>query len=64
MAPYVYLLTRTDSDFDTLVLESVSDTGLYDAGECVEVDHDPATHQLRAPIINSALAGNFLYFGR
>lgn len=47
MAPHVYLLTRADSDFNTNVLEAVADSGLYDAGECVEVDHDPVTNQLR-----------------
>lgn len=47
MAPHVYLLTRTDSDFGTSVLETVAATGLFDAGGCVEVDHDPATNQLR-----------------
>jgi SAM-dependent methyltransferase len=47
MAPTVYLLTRADSDFATNVLEEVSATGLYDVNECVEVEHDPQTHQLR-----------------
>jgi SAM-dependent methyltransferase len=47
MAPDVYLLTRTDSDFNTSVLEWVADSGLYEAGECVEVDHDPVTNHLR-----------------
>ena len=47
MAPSVYLLTRASSDFDTNVLGQVADTGLFDAGECVEVEHDESTHQLR-----------------
>ena len=47
MAPSVYLLTRAESDFDTNVLGLVGQTGLFVAGECVVVDHDPATHQLR-----------------
>ncbi|MFL6280976.1 MAG: class I SAM-dependent methyltransferase [Vicinamibacterales bacterium] len=47
MAPAVYLLTRADSDFGTNVLEDVSATALYDVNDCVEVEHDPATHQLR-----------------
>ena len=47
MAPAVYLITRTDTDFDENVLGLVGDTGLYELGECVEVDHDEATHQLR-----------------
>jgi SAM-dependent methyltransferase len=48
MSPTVYLLTRADSDFGTNVLEDVRATGLYDVSECVEVEHDPTTHQLRA----------------
>jgi SAM-dependent methyltransferase len=47
MAPAVYLLTRADSDFGTNVLEEVSATGLYEFNECVEVEHDPETNQLR-----------------
>lgn len=47
MAPAVYLLSRADTDFGTNVFAEVAATGLYDAGECVEVDHDPETHQLR-----------------
>ncbi len=47
MAPATYLLSRSDSDFGTNVFADVDAAGLYDAGECVEVDHDPQTHQLR-----------------
>jgi SAM-dependent methyltransferase len=47
MAPAVYLLTRADSDFDTNVLAEVSATGRFDVNDCVQVDHDPQTHQLR-----------------
>jgi SAM-dependent methyltransferase len=47
MAPAVYLLTRADSDFGTNVLEEVSATGLYEVNDCVEVEHDPETNQLR-----------------
>ena len=47
MAPVVYLLTRASSDFGTNVLAEAAATGSYDYGDCVEVDHDPATHQLR-----------------
>ncbi len=47
MAPAVYLLSRADSDFGTNVFADVAATRLFDADECVEVDHDPATHQLR-----------------
>ena len=53
MAPLVYLLTRLDSDFGTQVLETVESVGAFTASECVEVEHDSATHQLhvlgRAP---------------
>lgn len=48
MAPAVYLLSRVESDFGTNVFAEVAATARFDAGECVEVDHDPATHQLRA----------------
>ncbi len=47
MSPAVYLLSRADSDFGTNVFAAVTATGLFEAGECVEVDHDPETHQLR-----------------
>jgi hypothetical protein len=47
MSPATYLLSRSDSDFGTNVFADVAGTGLYEAGECVEVDHDPRTHQLR-----------------
>lgn len=47
MAPTVYLLSRSDTDFGQNMFELVAETGLYDAGECVEVDHDTDTHQLR-----------------
>jgi SAM-dependent methyltransferase len=47
LAPATYLLTRVRSDFDSNVLQLVADTGRFDAGDCIEVDHDPATHQLR-----------------
>lgn len=47
MAPLVYVLTRAQSDFDTNVLDLVAETGLFDAEECVRVDHDSQTHQLQ-----------------
>jgi SAM-dependent methyltransferase len=47
MAPVVYLLTRTDSDFGVNVLDLVADSGAFDVGPCVHVDHNPDTHQLR-----------------
>jgi SAM-dependent methyltransferase len=47
MASLVYLLTRTDSDFGRNVLDLVAEGEHFTAGRCVEVDHDPQTHQLR-----------------
>jgi SAM-dependent methyltransferase len=47
LAPVTYVLTRVRSDFDVNVLQLIANTQLFDAGACVEVDHDPATHQLR-----------------
>jgi SAM-dependent methyltransferase len=47
MAPSVYLLTRTNTDFGENLLAIVADLALFDIGECVEVDHDPDTHQLK-----------------
>ena len=47
MAPAVYLLTRTDSDFGRNVLDLVAETSAYEPGPCVEVEHDSRTHQLR-----------------
>jgi SAM-dependent methyltransferase len=48
MAPVVYLLTRVDSDFGTKVLDEVVAAKVFEPGESVQVDHDSATHQLRA----------------
>jgi len=47
MSPAVYLLSRADSDFGTNVFAAIAATNMFHAGECVEVDHDPSTHQLR-----------------
>lgn len=47
MTPDVYLLTRARTDFDASVLDLVAAAGMYEAGECTIVDHDPGTHQLR-----------------
>lgn len=47
MAPVTYLLTRTENDFGPAVLDLVAATGRFEPGECVEVDHEPATHRLR-----------------
>jgi SAM-dependent methyltransferase len=66
MAPAMYLLSRADSDFDTNVFAQVAATRLFDASDCVEVDHDPATHQLRAlgrrslqAVCTSGVTGHF-----
>ena len=47
MSPALYLLSRADSDFGTNVFAEIAATGGYEANDCVEVDHDPETHQLR-----------------
>ena len=47
MAPHVYLLTRTRTDFGAIMLDLVAESGLYDTTTCRIVDHDPVTHQLR-----------------
>jgi len=47
MAPALYLLSRADSDFGTNVFSELHDAGLFATADCVEVDHDPKTHQLR-----------------
>jgi hypothetical protein len=47
MSPALYLLTRVTTDFDENLLDVIAATGLYEAGDCVQVDHDPVTHQLR-----------------
>jgi SAM-dependent methyltransferase len=47
MAPAVYLLTRTRTDFEESMLDVIAAIDLFDASECVEVDHDSVTHQLR-----------------
>ena len=36
MSPTLYLLTRTDSDFGTRVLDAVIASGLFEAGTCVQ----------------------------
>jgi len=47
MAPAVYLLTPTRTDFGENLLDIIAATGRFEPGECVDVDHDPVTHQLR-----------------
>jgi SAM-dependent methyltransferase len=47
MSAALYLLTRVTTDFDENLLDVIAETGLYEAGDCIQVDHDPATHQLR-----------------
>jgi SAM-dependent methyltransferase len=65
MAPALYVLTRAQSDFDANLLALVLDSGWFPAGDCVEVEHDPATHQLRVlgrqPLgrARTAAAGHF-----
>jgi SAM-dependent methyltransferase len=47
MAPVTYLLTRLQSDFNENVLKLVADSGFFLVESCAEVEHDPASHQLR-----------------
>ena len=47
MAPRIYLLTRTHTDFGAVMLELVAESGLHADGPCRVVDHDSSTHQLR-----------------
>jgi SAM-dependent methyltransferase len=47
MAPAVYLITRTNTDFGEALLDVIADLGFFALGECAEVDHDPGTHQLK-----------------
>jgi SAM-dependent methyltransferase len=54
MSPALYVLTRAGTDFGENVFEVVRSTELFAAGECVEVEHDPATHQLR-PVRSSSV---------
>lgn len=47
MTSHVYLLTRTQTDFGVNLLQLVAEADAFDAGECVIVEHDSGTHQLR-----------------
>ena len=47
MAPLTYLLTRAASDSGERVLGILSRLGVFEIGDCAEVEHDDATHQLR-----------------
>ena len=47
MAPAIYLLSRADSDFGSNVFATIVHWALRCPGDCVEVEHDPATNQLR-----------------
>ena len=47
MTDAVYVITRADSDFGTLVIADIARLGLFDVEQWVEVEHDDATHQLR-----------------
>lgn len=66
MAPTLYLLTRAQSDFDHNVVALVADTGLFDVLDCVEVEHDDGTHQLRAlgsaPLHTARERGNMRHY--
>jgi hypothetical protein len=62
MAPATYLLTRRDGDFGADMLRLVKEADTLTAGECVEVDHDPATHKLR--VVGRASLEEMLASGR
>jgi hypothetical protein len=62
MAPVTYLLTRRDGEFDADMLRLVADAGAFTVEECVEVDHDPSTHQLR--VLGRASLGETIASGR
>jgi len=66
MAPTIYLLTRGQSDFDHNILALIEDTALFQVIECVEVEHDDVTHQLRrlgrASTIDARKAGNMRHY--
>ena len=47
MAPSLYLLTRVTTDFHVNLLDLVERSGAFDAPECMLVEHDDSTHQLR-----------------
>ncbi len=47
LAPATYVLTRVMSDFDTNVIATIAEAERFEVGEGVEVEHDPATNQLR-----------------
>jgi SAM-dependent methyltransferase len=47
LAPATYVLTRVMSDFAGNVLAAIRGTDAFAADECIEVEHDPMTHQLR-----------------
>ena len=46
MTSSVYLLTRSTTDFGENLFDVVAETELFAAGDCIEVEHDPVTHQL------------------
>lgn len=48
MSPLTYLITRAESDAGDRVLDVLARLGCFDAGDCVEVEHDDRSHQLRA----------------
>jgi trans-aconitate methyltransferase len=48
MAPYTYLLTRAQSDFEHNVLDLMRRLNVFDVVAFAVVEHDDRTHQLRA----------------
>ena len=57
MTSLVYLLTRAQSDFGENMLRLVAEADVFDAGDCVVVEHDTETHQLRVIGSNGVRAG-------
>lgn len=47
MAPSIYVLTRLQSDFGANVLGLVAESDLFDVQDCVEVEHNTDTNDLR-----------------
>ena len=66
MAPLTYLITRGQGDFPFNVLDLVARSGLFDATDCLEVDHDERTHQLRVlghvPLADARAPGDGRHF--
>jgi SAM-dependent methyltransferase len=66
MAPAVYLLTRGQSDFAANVIDLVARLRLFTIDDCVIVEHDAATHQLRVlgrePVDAARREGNMAHY--